>query len=588
VQHAAPLSALGIPATLQDALMARLDRLGTAKEIAQLGATLGREFTYELLHAVSPLHEDTLQQSLRQLVETELVFQSGVQPQARYLFKHALVQDTAYQSLLKSRRQQLHQQVAQVLEEKFPQTVETQPELVAHHYTEGGLIAQAIPYCQKAGERATQHSAHVEATVHLAKGLGLLKTLPDTPERAREELTLQMALSIPLMVTKGYAAPEVEQVFTRARELCRQAGEAPQLFSMLLGLSSFYMVRAEMKTARELAEQCLRLAQSTQSSTRLIWAHNQLGQILYFLGEIALAHDHMMQGIALYDPQKHSPLVSDTTQDPGVSCLCFATRVLWLLGYPDQALKRSQESLTLAQELSHPFSLAYAFRFAAALHQYRRERPVAQGWAERTIALATEQGFPFWSALGTIMQGWALTEQGQIGGGIVQIRQGLTAYRATGAEYAQSSYLALLAETYEKAGQPEEGLSILAEALSLVENSGERFYEAELYRLKGTLTLQKEFQVQSSKFQVTDPRPLPPDPQGEAEACFLKALEVARRQSAKSWELRAATSLARLWQQQGKRAEAHKLLSEVYNWFTEGFDTKDLQEAKALLEELSH
>jgi predicted ATPase len=589
-QQGVPVPALGVPATLQDALMARLDRLGTAKEVAQQGAVVGRELTYELLRAVSPLTEAALQKALTKLVEAELLYRRGRPPQATYLFKHALVQETAYQSLLKSKRQQYHHQIAQVFEARFSETIETQPELVAHHYTEAGLGAQAIPYWERAGQRASQRSAHVEAIRHLTKGLELLKTLPDTPERVREELTLQMALSVPLMVTKGYAAPEVEQAFTRARELYRQVGETPQLFSMLLGLSSFYMVRAEMKTARELAEQCLRLAQSMQSSLCLIWAYNQLGQILSFLGEIALAQDHMIQGIARYDPQKHSPLVSGTTQDPGVSCLCFASRILWLLGYPEQALERIQEALTLAQELSHPFSLVFAFRFAAALHQYRRERPAAQEWAERTIALATEQGFPFWSALGTILRGWALTEQGQIEEGVVQIRQGLTAYRATGSEYAQSSYLALLAEAYKKAGQIEEGLSTVSEALMLVNRTGERYYEAELYRLKGELSLQsRQVMTSQDKSEFTNPQPsiFNPQAEAEAEACFLRAIEIARTQQARSWEVRASTSLARLWQQQGKQHEAHTMLGEVYGWFTEGFDTKDLQEAKVLLEELT-
>jgi predicted ATPase len=295
----------------------------------------------------------------------------------------------------------------------------------------------------------------------------------------------------------------------------------------------------------------------------------------------------MVQGMTLYDPQQHSPLVYTTTQDPGVSCLCFAARVLWLLGYPDQALERIQTALTLAQELSHPFSLAYTFRFAAAVYQYRRETPAAQKWAEKTIVLATEQGFPLWLAHGTITRVGALAQQGQVEECIAQMRQDLTAVQT---EVARPFGLALLAEAYGKVRQAAEGISVLVEALAFVDKTGVRYYGAELYRLKGELTLQ-QCEVQSSKFKGEE----------EAVTCFLKAIDIARKQQAKSLELRAVMSLVRLRRQQApdhttrntqhetriKLAEAHKLLSEVYNWFTEGFDTKDLQEAKALLDELS-
>jgi predicted ATPase len=564
-----------IPATLHDALMARLDRMGSAKEIAQLGATLGREFSYEVLRAVSPRKDTELQQALEKLVEAEVLYQRGVDQQAHYLFKHVLIQDVAYQSLLKSTRQQYHQKIAQVLEEKFPETVATQPELLAHHYTEAGLIAQAIPYWQRAGQRATQRSANAEAISHLTKGLELLKTLPNTPERTQQELALQLTLGAPLIATKGYTVPEVEQAYTRALELCRQIGETPQLFPVLRGLQIFYLIRAEHKTARELGEQLLTLAQRVQDPVFLLGAHFVLGQTLYFLGELAPAREHLEQGIALYDPQQYRSLVWAGAH-PGAQCLSYAALALWHLGYPDQSLKRSHEALALAQELSHPFSLAFAFASAAFLHQYHRAGQSSRERAEATIALSSDQGFPFWLAIATILRGWALAEQGQAEEGIGQIRQGMAAYWATGAEMFRPFYLALLAEAYGKGGQAEEGLSVLAEALEFVHKTGERYYEAELYRLRGELTL-----VQSSVQRLES------SVQKEGEECFLKALDIARQQQAKSWELRAATSLARLWQQQGKTAEAHKLLSEVYNWFTEGFDTKDLQEAKALLDELA-
>jgi class 3 adenylate cyclase/predicted ATPase len=572
----APIPPLAIPSTLQDSLMARLDRLAPVREIAQVGAVLGREFSYELIHAVSPLDEVLLQQGLRQLVEAELIYQRGLPPQATYLFKHALVQDTAYQSLLKSRRQQLHQQIAQVLANQFPETVESQPELLAHHYTEAGLKQQAIPYWQKAGQRAAQRSANLEAMSHLTKGLELLKTLPDTSERAQQELTLQIALGAPLIATKGNGAPEVEKTYARALELCRRVGETPQLFPVLFGLRGFYGSRAEYKTARELGEQCLTLAQSVQDPTLLLLAHLGLGAILFFLGEFTLAREHLEQGIALYDPQQHNPHASHTAQDPGVVCLTYAAWILWLLGYPDQALKRSPEALTLAQELSHPYSLVWALNLGAKVHQWRREGQATQELTETWITLSHEHGFPYFLAEGTFLRGSALAEQGQVEEGIAQMRQGLAAFRAMETNPAPAYWLALLAEACGKVGQVKEGLKMLAEALAFVSKSEECFYEAELYRLKGELTLAQS-SVQSLESSV----------QKEAEECFQKAIEIARKQQAKSLELRAAVSLSRLWQQQGKQREAHELLAEIYNWFTEGFDTKDLQEAKALLEELS-
>jgi predicted ATPase len=576
-RHASPLQ-LAIPATLQDALMARLDRLGSTKELAQVGATLGREFSYDLLYAVSSLNEETLQQGLRQLVDAELIYQRGLPPQATYLFKHALVQDTAYQSLLKSRRQQLHQQIAQVLTERFPETVETQPELLAHHYTEAGLAEQAIGYWQKAGERAIHRSAYEEAVVHLTKGLGGLKALPNTAERAQQELTLQLALSNALMATKGYATPEVEQAYAQALALCRQMGEPPQLFPVLVGLWRVYITQARHTTALELGEQCLKLAQSIQNPVRLLGAHQAIGIAWFYLGELRQARAYLEQAMTLYNPQRRHFHASRSGQDPGVACLGHLVWTLWALGYPDKALKKSHQALTLAQELSHPLSSAQAFIAALRLHQYRREGKGALERSESLRVLSTENKFAFPLAWGTFMRGWALAEQGQGEEGISQMHKGLATLRATGAETSRPYCLACLAEAYGRIGQPEEGLNLLAEALAMVDNTQESEYEAELYRLKGELTLQ-QWKVESQKSKV-------PSSQTEAEECFLKAIDIAQKQQAKSLELRATVSLARLWRSQGKRHPARDTLSTIYNWFTEGFDMKDLQEAKAFLQEL--
>ena len=510
--------------------------------------------------------------------------------QPHYLFKHALIQDAAYQSLLKSKRQKYHRQIAQVLGKQFTETKETQPELLAYHYTEAGLIEQAIPYWQQAGQKAIERSANVEAISHLTKGLEVLKTLPDTPERAQQELTLQISLGVPLIHVKGYAAPEVKRTYTQAQKLCQQVGETPQLFSALWGLWLFYVCGGGHKTARELGEQLLRLAQSIHEPAPL--AHYALGCSSFLLGELAHGREHLEHGIALYNPQWHGSYAFLYSQDPRVVCSCYAAWSPWFLGYPDQALKRNNDMLTFAQGLAHPFSLAFALNFAAVLHQFRGEVQAAQEWAEAAVTLCTEQGFPFWLAPGTILQGWVLAEQGQPAKGIAQIRQGLVAYQATGANLYRPYFLALLADAYGKGGQLAEGLSAIAEALDGVQQTGERFYEAELHRLKGTLTLQSQTslgQVKTGqdKSQDTDPQPPTPNPLAEAEACFLKAIEIARKQQAKSLELRAVMSLSRLWQSQGKQDDARQRLAEIYGWFTEGFDTKDLQEAKALLESLT-
>jgi predicted ATPase/class 3 adenylate cyclase len=563
----APIPPLAIPSTLQDSLMARLDRLSTVREIAQLGATLGREFSYELLHAVFRLDE-TLQQGLKQLVEAELLYQHGLGPQAQYLFKHALIQDTAYQSLLKSTRQQYHRQIAQALADRFPEIVAAQPELVAHHYTEAGLIEQALPYWQKAGERAAKRSAYVEAVAHLTRGLEVLKALPVTPERLQQELTLQLALGDALFVVKGYTAPEGEKAVTRARELCQQLDETPQLVPVLWSLVLFYSNRGEVRTAHELAEQMRRLAQGVQDRYLLSLAHKALAWTSYWLGEVTSARTHAEQSIALYDPQQH-PRLTFFTVDPRVTCLCYASLILWNLGYPEQALKRTQEALALAEE-SRPFDLAITLQIAALVHLLRREGRLARERAEAVITLSTEQGFAAWLAYGMMARGSALAQQGQVEEGIAQMQQGLAASRAMGLETARTAVLPMLAATYAKVGWVEEGLTVLAEALAFVDKTGVRVGEAELYVLKGWLLL-----ARSGENQI------------EAEACFRQAIDLARRQSAKAWELRAVMGLSRLWQQQGKRQEAHQLLSDIYNWFTEGFDTKDLQEAKALLDELA-
>jgi predicted ATPase len=563
-EFTAPLPPLAIPATLHDSLMARLDRLSTVKTVAQLGAAIGRTFAYELLQAVAPLDEAILQHGLQQLVAAELVYQRGLPPQATYMFKHALIQDAAYQSLLRSTRQQYHQRIAQVFAERFPDTVATQPELLAHHYTEAGLIAQAVGYWYTAGQRAHERSAHVEAIGHLRQGLELLQTLPDTLEHRQQELELQMTLGSALAATQGFAAPDVEAVYHRARALCQQAGETPQLFPVLRGLMRFYINRGEPQAARELGEQLLGLAQRVHDPASLANAHIMLGYSLDFLGEWDAARTHLEQGVAFYNAQQHRSQRFLTETHQGVFGLCRLAQVLWFLGYPDQAVQRSYEALTLARELAHPFNVATALYFVAEVHGFRREGQSTYEQAEALLVLAREQGFALRVAHATTLQGWALVEQGQGKAGIAQMRQGRAAHRATGSK--RGVHTDLLAAVYGRVGQTEEGLRVVAEALAKSDGNG----GGELYRVKGELLLTRSAEHHA-----------------EAESCFRQALEIASRQQAKSLELRAAMSLSRLWQRQGKRAEARALRAPIYGWFTEGFDTADLQEAKVLLEELA-
>lgn len=376
------------------------------------------------------------------------------------------------------------------------------------------------------------------------------------------------------MATKGYAAPEVGKAYARARELCQQVGETPQLFSMLFGLGAFHFVRAELQTAHELWEQALRLAENIQDSVLLVDAYSVLGAVLFHLGDLVPAQEYSERGIIFYSPQQHrSHAFLNSPHDPGVMSLAYSAWSLWCLGYSDQALQRVSVALTLAQELSHPLSLAVALTFSAWLHHYRRERQAAQEQAEALIALCTDQGFPYWVTFGSIYRGWMLAEQGKGKEGIAQIRQALAILPTTGTELDRPYFLTLLAEVYGKVEQAEEGLSVLDEALGIVDKTRERVYEAEVYRIKGELALRAGEKEKGGKGE-------------EAEGCFLRAIAIAQKQQAKSLELRAVMSLARLWQSQGKTAEARQMLAEIYGWFTEGFDTKDLQEAKGLLEEL--
>ena len=565
-----PLPPLAIPSTLHDSLLARLDRLAPVKEIAQIGAAIGREFSYALLAAVADRPEPDLQAALDQLVSSELVFRRGVPPDATYSFKHVLVQDAAYGTLLRARRQQLHARIAHVLEDQFPDEARSHPEQLAHHCAQAGLFERAVHYWYESGQRAAVASAHREAIGHLRQGLSLLTALPGGADRLRQELRPQSSLGPALLATMGYAAPEVEEAYCRATDLCQELNRTDDLFAAMRGLFLVYLVRGDLESALKMANEIVELAQSQESVIPLVMGYYSLGMALFYHGDLLTSLGHLEHGVWLYENAQASCPVPLYGIDLGVTCPpIYPARVLWHLGYPDQAASTIQNGLQLAREITHAYSLVHALDWAAAVHQHRGEFSAAQEQAESVISLATEHGFKYLESRALVFRGAALASQGYFDEGIAQMREGMKRHVAMRTKHLVTCFSSLLAEAYVNTKQIEAGLSTVTETLHLVEKTRERFYEAELYRLKGELHL-------------GEARP----DYRQADVCFRRALQIARGQQAKSWELRAASSLARLWRDQGKRAEAYDLLAPIYGWFTEGFDTADLTQAKALLDEL--
>jgi class 3 adenylate cyclase/predicted ATPase len=561
---------LAIPMTLQDSLMARLDRLAQVKEVAQIGAVIGRDFSHELLAAVSPLPEADLSVALDQLVQSELVFRRGAPPDATYSFKHALVQDAAYQSLLKSKRQQLHARIADALEKRFPDIGKTGPEVLAQHLTDAGLPERAIPYLRRAGELAAARSANVEAIAHLSKGLELVGALPNASDHLDEELALRMAIGGPLMATKGEAALEVERTYSRAWVLCEQLGRSAEPFPVLRGLWHCYFVRGELERAYDLAERLVVLAEDGTPLRRAL-ARRARGTTLFFLGRFADAAAALNEGIAIDDAiagwgePTHLLLY---TERAGVVCRLYSAWTTWYLGFPDRAVETMEAALALGQRLAHVHSLAFALTWAALLHNFRREFDTVQKHAEAAIELAREHRLSEWLADATMCRGCALVDFGQHLEGIAQLRAGLAAWNVTGARLLDTQWLGFIAQAHVQVGQFEDALTALDRAADVAAATGVRHYQAELYRLRGTVLA-----------HIGD--------HAGAAAWLQRAIDTARSQQARSLELRAATSLARLWAERGGRRRAYDLLAPVYGWFTEGFGTADLKDARALLDELA-
>jgi class 3 adenylate cyclase/predicted ATPase len=568
---AAALPAREIPTTLQDLMTSRLDRMEGEREVAQLGAVLGREFRHELIVAVADLDEAALQAELAKLAQAEILYAKGRPPRCTYTFKHALLEDALYNALVKGKRQELHRRVAEALEAKFPQTVETQPELLAHHFTEAGLPEQAVGYWLKAGLRSRERAADSEAIGHLTKGLALLETLDETRERDGQELRILTTLAPAYIAARGYAAPEVGPTLLRAGDLCQRIGDETQLFGIMLGQWEWHLVRGDLRPSVGLAADGMALAERLDDPGMRMEALFMQGVTLFYRGRFEDARVCFEKAVADYDDRERTRFwAAHTGHNASVTHRCYLALTLWQLGYPDQAMKLDRETDALARAIGHAFSLGHAVDFTAVLHHDCRLGAEVLAAAEEELTIGTEHGFQLWRALGTLHKGAGMLLQGRREDGPTLLLKGFDAFRATGAGVRVPSYLSMLGDAYTQSARFEEAHGALDEGLAVAEENDDRCHEAELHRLNGELLLAES-----------------PDQTAAAEDCFRRAVETARQQRSKGWELRATISLARLWQRQGRRDDARAALTAVYGTYTEGFATPDLVEARALLDALA-
>jgi len=563
-----PLPPLAIPATLHDSLSARLDRLASVREIAQIGAVIGREFSYQLLDAVAPVHDKALEDALDQLSKAELIFPRGTAPEATYIFKHALVQDAAYGGLLRSTRRQLHGRIAQAITELTPQIVETQPELLAHHYAQAGLFDDAIAYGLRAGRRSAARSANEEAITHYTKALELLGAKSAGVERDRQELELLVALGVPTIAARGYMAAEVEGIYGRARDLCDNVTGTPHRFTVLRGLWNSAFLRKPLLTAQELSAELVALVDAQGDDTRRALAHRAQGCSLFFRGQFEPGWESFRQAIDLWDVDKARAEILVYGEDPSVLCRAYGSWLLWFLGNPDKSSVLICKALADAQRLSNPFIYAMALGLASALHVYRNEFSQALARADASSALSAKHGFPQWTAYAMMFKGRALAALGSADDGIAEMQQGWADWQALGAKLVTAQATFMLADACAKAGRIAAGLDWIKVAAEHARTFDERLLDAEIHRVHGELLLERAAT-------------------GDGEACLRRSLEITRRQKAKSLELRTAMVLAQLWQCQGQRQAAYDLLAPIYGWFSEGFDSPDLRNARALLDDLT-
>jgi class 3 adenylate cyclase/predicted ATPase len=575
-----PLRQLAIPATLTDSLMARLDRMGPFKKTAQIGATIGREFSYQILRAVADTPADQLKAALSHLEEAGLIVRRGHPPESVYSFKHVMIQDAAHSSLLHSDKKKLHSKIAAVITEIYPERVEREPELLAHHFTEADQSETAVDFWLKAGKRAAKTRANLEAIGHLRRGLEVVQDNPHLLGRDEVELALRIELGLALIAAKGYGVQEVVENFIRALELGQQLDDRQKIFSATRGLWVCHFIRADLTKANDLSAQLLKLAQPThfnkteewarQETGHLIEAHRAVGMTMLYRGRFVAARDHLERAIGVYDPNLHGHLIEAHGIDPGIVCLSYLGYLLWFLGYPDQARQYSEQAIFDAEKIRHPFTLAFALEFGAYLCQHLRDVEGTRDYAHRAMIISSEHGFLHWKHQATILRGWALAELGQIDYGLNEIRAGLDGYEAMDSWLASSWFKSLLAQAFSKAGRPDAALRALDDALAIAERTGDHFFLAEIYRLQGEITFAHRGPT------ATD----------ETEDCYNRSLGVAREQKALSWELRTAVSLARLWRDAGKRQQAADLLVPIARKFKEGLHTADVKEAVHLMSEL--
>jgi len=561
-----PVPPLAIPATLQASLLARLDRLAPEREVAQIASALGRQFSHQLISAVAPIAQQQLNKALARLVRAELIFQRGTPPDAEYTFKHVLVQDAAYSTLLRSRRVELHARIVATLEDRFPENVVAQPALLGHHCAEAGLADKAVVYRLKAGQQAMARSATAEAVAQLQKGLDELAGLPDGPRRQQQELGLRVALASALAATKGYSATDVGETIARAQALAERIDRPEHLVPLIYGQWAFHFLRSEHKLALSLAEQLERIGETRNDVAVQLQGRRAQGVTRCYLGEFVVARTFLEQCHGLGEPA-HRAIGAGLSSDPYAMMLAQLAVTLTHLGYIDQGRVRLNEAISEARRLRQALTLPNVLYRGTWIESIIRSAKIQQ-YAEEGLALSTEHGFPLFLGWAIAARGWGLVTVGQVREGLALLTQGLTAVRATGAVSSTPRLYMWLAEAHAMLGQPVEGLTCLAEAAQIIETTGERHNEAELHRLRGNLL-----------YATGD--------SSVAEESYHQAFAIAKRQSAKLWELLSAMSLARLWRDQGKGTQARKLLAAVYGWFTEGFDTPVLQDAKALLDELA-